>query len=62
MYSSIALAACNQQTKFLNSIGESIPEGFNVPRSNFGRKDFGNLTLMCIKEYFFERDIEKKKK
>ena len=79
--STIALAACNQQTKFLDSISECIPEfcrfvalyhtignyspipeGFNVPRSNGGKKDFWDLTLMCIKEYFFESDIEKKKR
>lgn len=38
-----------------------IPEGFNTPRSNFGKKDFWDITLMCIQKYYLTTDTEEKK-
>lgn len=33
-----------------------VPNGFNGPRSNFGKHDFGDLTLMMIRKWYFAED------
>lgn len=38
-----------------------VPEGFNLPRSNAGKKDFWDLTLMYIHKYYMSDNIEEKK-
>lgn len=39
-----------------------IPDGFNVPRSSGGQKDFWDLTLMFIRKYYLQDNKKEKNK